>query len=112
MRETVAQTLASLLIHMPRRAILRVHQILLDMVRQQFTEKANQPYIWQVRHAGMLGLKYEVAVRHDLITRDTQSKPSSQGVKLEGIDEEVHTPDNVGDPQEIMRSIVSSAILG
>jgi TATA-binding protein-associated factor len=51
-----------------------VHRILLEMIRQDFAEKdpelGKAPHVWQVRHAGLLGLKYEVAVREDLIEND------------------------------------------
>lgn len=43
-RETVSQTLASLLIHMPRRSVTHVHSILLQMIQQDFiaVPKSNQ----------------------------------------------------------------------
>ena len=34
-RETVSQTLAYLLLHMPRRSVLHVHNVLLQMIRQE-----------------------------------------------------------------------------
>jgi len=46
------------------------------MIRQDFNANANVPrkslketdkgLIWEIRHAGLLGIKYEVAVRGDL----------------------------------------------
>jgi TATA-binding protein-associated factor len=70
-RETATQALAALLIHMPAYSVQYVHDILLDMIRQQFSpvdgKNREVAYVWQVRHAGLLGLKYEVAVREDLI---------------------------------------------
>lgn len=74
-RETATQALAALLIHMPAYSVQHVHDILLDMIRQQFSvdnnkKRVREPaYVWQVRHAGLLGLKYEVAVREDLIEK-------------------------------------------
>lgn len=92
-RETVSQTLAALLTHMPTRAVLHVHAALLQMVelppsstplktsttattngRSQDKDsattngtKANgHEFAWQVRHGGLVGMKYEVAVRPDL----------------------------------------------
>lgn len=75
-RESATQALAALLIHMPGPSVRCVHDILLDMIRQDFPPKAKQggreaAYVWQVRHAGLLGLKYEVAVRQDLIQQET-----------------------------------------
>jgi hypothetical protein len=73
-RETVSQTIASLLLHMPRRSVLHVHAVLLQMIRQDFAlpSGTNGPgkgkcHIWEVRHAGLLGIKYEVAVRSDVV---------------------------------------------
>lgn len=103
-RETVSQTLASLLLHMPRRSALRVHEILLEMIRQDFpipTKPANgalkgrpaeKGHIWEVRHAGLLGIKYEVAVRSDLV-----------GVK-DGEDGAAG--------QHVLRGVVDAAVLG
>lgn len=97
-RETVSQTLASLLLHMPRRSALRVHAILLEMIRQDFpipqkpangAQKGRQSekgHVWEVRHAGLLGIKYEVAVRSDLV--------AAEGGK------------------EVLRGVVDAAVLG
>ncbi|EKM55940.1 uncharacterized protein PHACADRAFT_144887 [Phanerochaete carnosa HHB-10118-sp] len=97
-RETVSQTLASLLLHMPRRSALRVHAILLEMIRQDFpipqkpangTQKGRQSekgHVWEVRHAGLLGIKYEVAVRSDLVAAEGG--------------------------EEVLRGVVDAAVLG
>jgi len=73
-RETVSQTIASLLLHMPRRSVLHVHSVLLQMIRQDFNLPTGakgpgkeKSHIWEVRHAGLLGIKYEVAVRSDVV---------------------------------------------
>ncbi|KAG8893126.1 TATA-binding protein-associated factor mot1, partial [Tulasnella sp. 408] len=97
-RETVSQSLASLLLHMPRRSILHVHAILLQMILQANIQppasnghltpdvangnmakrkakgktSATPTHVWQVRHAGLLGVKYEVAVRYDLVDVDQE----------------------------------------
>ena len=104
-RETVSQTLASLLLHMPRRSVTHVHSILLQMIRQEFaiTSKSKgraekeHSHVWEVRHAGLLGVKYEVAVRTDLFERDQ--------VKLED--------DDMGDlGKEVLKGVVDAAVLG
>ena len=84
-RETVSQTIASLLLHMPRRSVLHVHAVLLQMIRQDFSLPSgkNGPgngkgHIWEVRHAGLLGIKYEVAVRSDVVGATTED------IKVEG----------------------------
>lgn len=97
-REAASQTLAALLLHMPTSSIMFVHDNLLQMIRQEFSTSANgvennagrtkkyPVYAWQVRHAGLLGLKYEVAVRNDLIENE------------EGLD--------------VLRGVVDAAVLG
>lgn len=49
---------------------------------------AAQTHVWQVRHAGLLGMKYEVAVRPDLVD-----------VEQEG-------------GREVLKGIVEAALLG
>ncbi|KZT70176.1 SNF2 superfamily chromatin remodeling protein [Daedalea quercina L-15889] len=109
-REMVSQTLASLLLHMPRRSVLHVHSILLQMIRQDFPmpvkptllknrgpdKNADRGHVWEVRHAGLLGIKYEVAVRSDLVS----------AVKSEG------GQDSSQDGREVLRGVVDAAVLG
>jgi len=106
-RETVSQTLAALLTHMPRRSVLHVHAALLQMV--QLSPASSSPHstatsnekpngkgkgkatncatggktaeiAWQVRHAGLVGIKYEVAVRQDLFDDPLDGKGVLKGV--------------------------------
>ncbi|EPQ58588.1 SNF2 chromatin remodeling protein [Gloeophyllum trabeum ATCC 11539] len=107
-RETVSQTLASLLLHMPRRSVLHVHSILLQMIRQNFgadESKANDPHtlVWEVRHAGLLGIKYEVAVRSDLV----EAASTEEDIKAE---DGLAASDLSG--KEVLRGIVDAAVLG
>ncbi|THH31546.1 hypothetical protein EUX98_g2662 [Antrodiella citrinella] len=107
-RETVSQTLASLLLHMPRRSILHVHSILLQMIRQDFPvvlkptltrpqgRKLDVAHVWEVRHAGLLGIKYEVAVRADLV--DATKTEAGQTVFQDG--------------REVLKGVVDAAVLG
>ncbi|OSC96601.1 SNF2 chromatin remodeling protein [Trametes coccinea BRFM310] len=107
-RETVSQTLASLLLHMPRRSVLHVHEILLQMIRQDFPipvkptngkiqdRSAEKGHVWEVRHAGLLGIKYEVAVRSDLVSLDVP--------EVDGMD--------VDDGKEVLLGVVDAAVLG
>jgi TATA-binding protein-associated factor len=102
-RETVSQTLASLLLHMPRRSVFHVHTILLQMIRQDFFVPTNgkkgkgHGHIWEVRHAGLLGIKYEVAVRSDLFTETP-------------VKEDIDEVDSTG--REVLRGVVDAAVLG
>ncbi|KAI0668494.1 SNF2 chromatin remodeling protein [Trametes maxima] len=107
-RETVSQTLASLLLHMPRRSVLHVHNLLLQMIRQDFPipvkptngkmqdKNAERGHVWEVRHAGLLGIKYEVAVRSDLVSLDVPEENEME----------------VDDGKEVLRGVVDAAVLG
>ncbi|GAA6002172.1 hypothetical protein JCM10207_003108 [Rhodosporidiobolus poonsookiae] len=114
-RETAAQALAVLLPHMPSISAREVQRVLVDMVHQHGTtrgdaEPGKPKYIWQVRHSGLLGLKYFVAVRGDLVRGpdDAVDVKAEQDVKME--DEDVK-PAVSGDTF-LLRSIVEAALVG
>lgn len=90
---------------MPRRSVLHVHSILLQMIRQEFSLAAlpkalptttkkdgilrERTHVWEVRHAGLLGIKYEVAVRSDLVRmNDAQgdSGPRNKAILKDVVD--------------------------
>lgn len=60
-------------------------------------KKNGKQYVWEVRHAGLLGIKYEVAVRADLV--------EDKSVKLEG-------DDGLSSGKEVLRGVVDAAVLG
>ncbi|KAG2752077.1 hypothetical protein P692DRAFT_20799116 [Suillus brevipes Sb2] len=112
-RETVSQTLASLLLHMPQQSVKHVHAILLQMIRQDFplehksikSRKGDGSHVWEVRHAGLLGIKYEVAVRSDLFeTAGDTGKEILQGV----VDAAVL---GLGDSDDDVRAVAASCLL-
>lgn len=119
-RETAAQALATLMPFMAPQTVAAVHRILVAMVRQgggplDSTSKVNledkgkgvaRKYVWQVRHAGLLGLKYLVAVRGDVLRAPLRGVDSfSDKVKLEdGIE--------AGDARGLLREVVAAALLG
>jgi TATA-binding protein-associated factor len=84
-RETVSQTLASLLLHMPSRSVSHVHNVLLDMIMHAAPSGGKgragkgRDHGWEVRHAGLLGIKYEVAVRTDLVEKEEDGKMGMLG---------------------------------
>ncbi|KAM0754707.1 hypothetical protein T439DRAFT_368083, partial [Meredithblackwellia eburnea MCA 4105] len=97
-REAAAQALATLLPAMLPSSVVAVQRILIDMIEQngappsegldsrrpeaQDAENGRKvKYVWQVRHSGLLGLKYLVAVRGDLLR-------GSQGEKMTGLKKE------------------------
>ncbi|RCI04336.1 TATA-binding protein-associated factor mot1 [Rhizopus stolonifer] len=65
-RETCSQTLGVVLQYMTASSVEKVHQNLLQLINQNDASFQGKS-IWEVRHAGLLGLKYTVAVRKDLV---------------------------------------------
>lgn len=66
-RETAGQTLGALLQHLSHENVLAAFQVLYRLVMQ--TDFGSKP-VWQACHGGMIGLRYLVAVRNDLLLRD------------------------------------------
>ncbi|KAH8653435.1 hypothetical protein BX600DRAFT_440508 [Xylariales sp. PMI_506] len=64
-RETVGQTLGSFLKHVPPESVYSIYRILYRMVMQD--DLGLDRSIWAVCHGGMVGLRYVVAVRKDLL---------------------------------------------
>ncbi|KAK9476188.1 hypothetical protein V1514DRAFT_199606 [Lipomyces japonicus] len=62
-RESAAQTLGALLIHLPKETVLETFKVLCILVHQNDADFS----VWEACHGGMLGLKYLVAVRKDLL---------------------------------------------
>ncbi|KAH0584000.1 hypothetical protein H2248_009577 [Termitomyces sp. 'cryptogamus'] len=123
-RETVSQTLASLLIHMPRRSLAQVHSVLLQMIQQNFDIPPNNSrprkgddtnHVWEVRHAGLLGLKYEVAVRGDLFEKPAIKQEEDMDVDEAGREVLRGVVDvailGLGDPDDDVRSVAASCLL-
>jgi TATA-binding protein-associated factor len=71
------------------------------MIRQDFaipvsgkgSAESEKGHVWEVRHAGLLGVKYEVAVRNDLFEVREEGVPIESG-------------------REILRGVVEAAVLG
>ncbi|KAL1971156.1 hypothetical protein VTN77DRAFT_107 [Rasamsonia byssochlamydoides] len=69
-RETVGQTLGAVLSHLPSRSVVSVYRILHRIIMQ--TDLGLDRPIWEVCHGGMIGLRYLVAVRKDLLVKDSK----------------------------------------
>ncbi|KAI9883038.1 MAG: TATA-binding protein-associated factor mot1 [Watsoniomyces obsoletus] len=67
-RETVGQTLGALLAHLPASSVRLVYEILYRLVMQE--DLGRKMRVWEVGHGGMIGLRYLVAVRNDLLLKD------------------------------------------
>lgn len=62
-RESISQTLAALLKHLPESSVKSTFDVLTSLIFQtDLPTKA-----WEVTHGGMLGMKYLVAVRKDIL---------------------------------------------
>ncbi|KKK24959.1 TBP associated factor (Mot1) [Aspergillus rambellii] len=68
-RETVGQTLGALLSQLPSRSVIAVYRCLYRIIMQ--TDLDLDRPIWEVCHGGMIGLRYLVAVRKDLLVKDS-----------------------------------------
>ena len=64
-RETVGQALATLLLHLSPTTVTATYRVLYRMVFQ--TDLSLETRYWEVCHGGMIGLKYLVAIRNDLL---------------------------------------------
>ncbi|GAA6038936.1 hypothetical protein JCM8097_000582 [Rhodosporidiobolus ruineniae] len=112
-RETAAQALAVLLPYMSVVSASEVARVLVDMVHQHGTvrgdvEPGKVKYIWQVRHSGLLGLKYFVAVQGHLVRGDGTAvavKPEAD-VAMEDV-----KPAVVGG-SALLKSVVDAALVG
>ncbi|KAL9593615.1 MAG: hypothetical protein Q9219_007467 [cf. Caloplaca sp. 3 TL-2023] len=67
-RETIGQTLGALLVHLSSSTVTLVYRILHSMVMQNNIRLPGR--VWEVCHGGMIGLRYLVAVRNDLLVND------------------------------------------
>lgn len=67
-RETAGQTLGALLQYLPTTSVHAVNRILYRLVMQKDL-KVNKR-IWHACHGGMIGMRYLVAVRNDLLLQD------------------------------------------
>ncbi|CAG8444968.1 8385_t:CDS:10 [Ambispora gerdemannii] len=87
-RETCSQTLGALLRYMSPQGVKNVHEILLRLIYQSdFSQNISS--IWEVRHAGMLGLKYAVAVRKDLVEMILEGTVGAVVLGLKDADDDV-----------------------
>ncbi|KAL2426147.1 TATA-binding protein-associated factor mot1 [Exophiala dermatitidis] len=64
-RESIGQTLGALLTQLPDDIAVSVYNFLQQMITQ--TDTGLKQPIWEVCHGGMIGLRYFVAVRKDLL---------------------------------------------
>lgn len=85
-RESGAQTLAALLIHLDDQVVLKTFDCLNKLVLQDQTD-ASSPKCWEAKHGGMLGLRYFVSVRTDVLLSKPESLDTVVNMVLHGLKE-------------------------
>ncbi|KAK8199037.1 SNF2 family DNA-dependent ATPase domain-containing protein [Phyllosticta capitalensis] len=67
-RETAGQTLGAVLQFLSPELVRAVYTVLYRLVMQ---DEFNEKRVWQACHGGMIGMRYLVAVRNDLLLKDS-----------------------------------------
>lgn len=98
-RETVGQTLGSVLFHIPANSVYAIYRILFRMVMQE--DLPLEQHVWPICHGGMVGLRYVVAVRKDLLMKD--------GDMIDGIIRAVMK--GLGDRDDDVRSVSAATLI-
>jgi len=86
----------------------QVLRILVDMVEQRHASPDGVKYAWQVRHSGLLGLKYFVAVKRGLLLGEKEQLEAATKVKMEVEDVKPVVPDQL----RLLKSVVSASLVG
>lgn len=98
-RESVGQTLGSVLFHFSAESVNAIYRILYRMVMQQ--DLPLDQHVWPICHGGMVGLRYVVAVRKDLLMKD--------GDMIDGIIQAVMK--GLGDRDDDVRSVSAATLI-
>ncbi|ONH67166.1 TATA-binding protein-associated factor MOT1 [Cyberlindnera fabianii] len=85
-RESAAQTLAALLIHLDSDIVVKVFKHLDELVLQSTTTSDATP-CWEASHGGMLGLRYLVSVRTDILAERPELLDDVIRMVLHGLNE-------------------------
>lgn len=78
-RETCAQTLGVVLKHMNETGVHKTVDVLLKLLTQEQ---------WEVRHGGLLGIKYALAVRQVITLMTNRALEQKALLKVEGVAEQ------------------------
>ncbi|KAK4114248.1 hypothetical protein N656DRAFT_777416 [Canariomyces notabilis] len=98
-RETVGQTLGSVLRHVPPQSVHAIYRLLYRMVMQEDLQL--EQHMWAICHGGMVGLRYVVAVRKDLLLQD--------GDMIDGVIRSVMK--GLGDMDDDVRSVSAATLI-
>ncbi|KAI8445371.1 hypothetical protein BY996DRAFT_6434687 [Phakopsora pachyrhizi] len=120
-RETGAQAISLVGRWMSKEGLEQMINILDAMVQQIKSVKTRQGYVWQVRHAGLMGMKYLVAVRTELM-KSRLGKTEPEDTELSNslnLPTEVHEAKPVSlseeefeNPASLLSIIISSVLIG
>ncbi|KAI5958274.1 MOT1 [Candida theae] len=83
-RESCAQTLAALLIHLDDSTVIKTFDCLYTMTLQ---EGIPPPKCWEAKHGGMLGVRYLVSVRTDVLLGKPEMFDQVLNLVLHGLQE-------------------------
>ncbi|ORY69791.1 uncharacterized protein BCR38DRAFT_480958 [Pseudomassariella vexata] len=98
-RETVGQTLGSFLKHVSPGSVYSIYTILYRMVMQQ--DLGLDRPVWSVCHGGMVGLRYVVAVRKDMLLQHNDMIDGIVGAVMKGL----------GDSDDDVRSVSAATLI-
>ncbi|TPX14357.1 uncharacterized protein E0L32_005553 [Thyridium curvatum] len=98
-RETVGQTLGSVLYQVPPESVHSIYRILYRMVMQEDLQLDR--HIWAICHGGMVGLRYVVAVRKDLLLKDSDMVDGVVRAVMKGL----------GDMDDDVRSVSAATLI-
>ncbi|TKA46339.1 hypothetical protein B0A49_13996, partial [Cryomyces minteri] len=82
-RETAGQALGALLQHAPPNLVRATYRILYRLVMQE--DPKSDTRSWQACHGGMIGMRYLVAVRNDLLLQDNVFMDGVLEVVMKGL---------------------------
>ena len=98
-RETAGQTLGSLLQHTAPSTVEAVYNVLRTLVLQE--NMGEHKRVWQACHGGMIGMRYLVAVRHDVLLSDQNLMDGVLSVVMKGL----------GDFDDDVRSVSAATLI-
>ena len=98
-RESIGQTLGAVLFHVRSESVYSIYRILYRMVMQDDLDL--ERHVWAICHGGMVGLRYVVAVRKDLLLKD--------GDMIDGVIRAVMK--GLGDMDDDVRSVSAATLI-
>jgi TATA-binding protein-associated factor len=98
-RETIGQTLGAVLKHVPPESVYDVYRILYRMVIQDDLKMERS--VWAVCHGGMVGMRYVVAVRKDLLLQNNDMIDGAIKAVMKGL----------GDMDDDVRSVSAATLI-